>query len=382
MSASFRWCVLLVVFGLAVGMAAPVDAQQAPPPVITSAQPGLTNGTLKIDGANFPANPEVWLSSLPLTVFMATSSEIEAELPPDIPPASYLLYVRGGSRNATATTFVVTVGAVGPQGPAGENGPQGAAGPTGPQGPSGPAGPQGLAGPAGPQGLPGPVGPQGLQGPPGPAGPGGFNGMREFTTSGTLTIPSGVTHVFVELWGAGGGGSGGLSGGGCSQWGCASGLEGSGGGGGAYVRAVVDVVPGTTYNVVVGPGGTGGAGQPVDSYEDPGNGAPGTTTQLTLGATVIVAAAGGGGGQFSAGGAGGSASAIGISRPGFPGIQGWIPNIPSDSDNAGGAGGAVGLIAELSPPTGRGGVGGSRVAAYTPGGHGFQGNPGYALITW
>jgi phage-related tail fiber protein len=69
-------------------------------------------------------------------------------------------------------------------------------------------------------------------------------GMREFTTSGTLTIPAGVTQVLVELWGAGGGGSGGRSVT-CGTWGCFSlAWEGSGGGGGAYVRAVVDVVPG------------------------------------------------------------------------------------------------------------------------------------------
>ena len=380
MSALIRWSVLLVVFGVAFGTAVPVAAQQAPPPVITSVQPDLTKGTLKIDGASLPANPEVWLSSLRLTVFMATSSEIESELPPDILPASYLLFVRGGGKNAVSATFVVTVGAVGPQGPAGENGPQGIAGPAGSDGQSGPAGPQGLTGAAGPQGLTGPVGPQGLQGPPGPAGPGGFNGMREFTTSGTLTIPAGVMHVFVELWGSGGGGSGGTAGGGCGQWGCASGMEGNGGGGGAYVRAVVDVVPGTTYNVVVGPGGTGGAGQPVGSSENPGSGGPGTPTQLTLGTEVVVAAAGGGGGQWGTPGTGGSASAIWISRPGGPGTRGWTST--ADTDPTGGIGGVVGLHAELSPLAGRGGAGANRAGLATPGGQGFPGNVGYALITW
>jgi ABC-type phosphate transport system substrate-binding protein len=71
MSALIRWSVLLVVCSVAFRTAVPVDAQQAPPPVITSVQPDLTKGTLKIDGASFPANPEVWLSSLRLTVFMA-----------------------------------------------------------------------------------------------------------------------------------------------------------------------------------------------------------------------------------------------------------------------------------------------------------------------
>jgi hypothetical protein len=125
MSASCRWNVLLVVFVLAIGMAVPVRVQQAPTPVITSVQPDLTKGTLKIDGASFPANPEVFLSTLPLTVFMATSSEIQTDLPADIAQATYLLNVRGAGKNGAYATFVVTIGAVGPQGPPGENGPQG-----------------------------------------------------------------------------------------------------------------------------------------------------------------------------------------------------------------------------------------------------------------
>jgi Glycine-rich domain/Collagen triple helix repeat (20 copies) len=372
---SFRWSVLFVVFGLAVGMAVPVEAQPAPPPVITSVQPDLTEGTLTIYGASFPASPEVFLSSLPLTVFSATSSQIETELPADIASASYLLLVRGSGKNATYATFVVTIGAVGLPGPAGENGLPGIEGPPGPQGP------------------PGPAGPQGQQGPAGPAGPGGLSGMREFTTSGTLTIPSGVTHVFVELWGAGGGGSGSGAGFCGSIFGipaCWLGPEGNGGGGGAYVRAIVSVVPGASYNVVVGSGGAGGAGQPLDRSVPLGSGGSGTPTQLTLGPTVIAAAAGGGGGGEFVGGAGGGASAIGISRPGFPGSVGVDPINSTDTDIRGGSGGSpagAGLIADLSPLAGRGGAGADRVPLAGPltpqaGAPGRPGNPGYVVIVW
>jgi hypothetical protein len=83
-------------------------------------------------------------------------------------------------------------------------------------------GPVGTSGPQGPQGLPGQMGLQGPPGPPGSAGPpgsgvGGFNGIQEFTQSGTFTVPAGVTHLLVELWGGGGGGGGGFVGGeGCA----------------------------------------------------------------------------------------------------------------------------------------------------------------------
>ena len=38
-------------------------------------------------------------------------------------------------------------------------------------------------------------------------------GVREFTDSGSWTVPQGVTAITVELWGGGGGGAGGSFGG-------------------------------------------------------------------------------------------------------------------------------------------------------------------------
>jgi hypothetical protein len=44
-------------------------------------------------------------------------------------------------------------------------------------------------------------------GPPGPAGAGGggFNGIQEFTSTGTFTVPPDTTHILAEMWGGGGG---------------------------------------------------------------------------------------------------------------------------------------------------------------------------------
>ncbi|MCB0785694.1 MAG: hypothetical protein KDC02_16000, partial [Flavobacteriales bacterium] len=68
-----------------------------------------------------------------------------------------------------------------------------------------------------------------------------------YSTSGsyTFTVPAGVTSVTVECWGGGGNGGNRTS----------NGTTG-GGGGGAYARSVISVVPGSTYDVRVGTGGS------------------------------------------------------------------------------------------------------------------------------
>ncbi|MFV8372501.1 choice-of-anchor D domain-containing protein [Flavobacterium sp. LB2P74] len=67
---------------------------------------------------------------------------------------------------------------------------------------------------------------------------------QTFNTSGTFTVPAGVTSIQVEAWG--GGGKGGKKTSGNSAYG--------GGGGGAYAKKLVTVTPGTTYTVTVGIG--------------------------------------------------------------------------------------------------------------------------------
>ena len=62
----------------------------------------------------------------------------------------------------------------------------------------------------------------------------------------TFTVPAGVTTITVEAWGSGGDG------------GVASGILKfcGGGGGGAYVRSVINVNPGEVYNLFVGDNGS------------------------------------------------------------------------------------------------------------------------------
>ncbi len=100
----------------------------------------------------------------------------------------------------------------------------------------------------------------------------------------TWTAPCGVTSITVGVWGAGGAGGGANNG---NQ-------NGGGGGGGAFSMNVVTVVPGTTYNIVVGEGGVG----------DGNNGNDGGASSFGTGGT-LVSANGGEGGTRGNPGAGG-----------------------------------------------------------------------------
>ncbi|MBK6344320.1 MAG: choice-of-anchor J domain-containing protein [Bacteroidales bacterium] len=74
---------------------------------------------------------------------------------------------------------------------------------------------------------------------------------QTFTSSGSYTVPAGVTVITVECWGGGG------SGGGQSANNSAG---GGGGAGGAYAKKVMSVVPGTSYTVTVAATKTGSQG--------------------------------------------------------------------------------------------------------------------------
>src|SRR5689334_2272993 len=62
-----------------------------------------------------------------------------------------------------------------------------------------------------------------------------------FTESGTFIVPAGVTQITIEMVGAGGNGAS---------------NGGGGGGGGGYAKGTYTVVPGTSYSIVVGEGGS------------------------------------------------------------------------------------------------------------------------------
>ena len=218
-----------------------------------------------------------------------------------------------------------------------------------------------------------------------------------FTSSGTFTVPAGVTSITVECWGGGGAGGGNNT----------NSDGGGGGGGGAYARRTLTVVPGTVYSFVVGAGGTGVAG---------GNGNPGGDTWFGSVSTVLAKGGGGGyaasGGTPGAGGAGGSAassigdvvysggnggrgrdhnkgfggpggSSAGTSSNGVSGPDPWTTVVASNPPPGGGKGGNGGMERQNGLPgllpggggggsgdgtnkTGGNGAGGQIVISYSP----------------
>ena len=234
---------------------------------------------------------------------------------------------------------------------------------------------------------------------------GGFQGIEAFDLgTGTFVVPAGVTHLMVELWGAGGGGGGG----GASTTVNEVGYGGSAGAEGIYTRKIITVTPGATLDVVVGAGGAGGAlGL---------NGSAGGETKIVSSGTVL-AFAGGGGCGFP-----GSTSQVGfranpgqldpfarisasttglIFEPDEDGIQYGIPPFCSFGSSGQRIAGGLGRLPGLSfhgtivPPAnfsigGKGGTGqfaGSTGDCGTlppgpipgPAGNGVR---GYALISW
>lgn len=215
----------------------------------------------------------------------------------------------------------------------------------------------------------------------------------QYTTPGgtTWTVPSCVTSITVQVWGAGGGGGGAIaivrnSGNGESCSGA------GGGGGGGYTSKVVSVTPGQTYNITVGAGGTAGAsgnGSWSGISTMPTSGGTGGTSSFTGNGENMVSTGGGGGAYAAgynttisdqdlntvgAGGAGGVGSGGTTNFNGGAGGAGYIVgNFSTDySGTGGGAAGPGGNGGSHFPPyTGiadpTGGVG------QAPGGNGGNG---------
>jgi hypothetical protein len=185
----------------------------------------------------------------------------------------------------------------------------------------------------------------------------GWGQNQTFTTSGTFTVPAGVTQVTIECWGAGGGGGSRST----------SGRAG-GGGGGAYASSTIAVTPGNLYNVVVGSGGNantaggnstfnsttvvaaGGSGGTLNSTAAGAGGAIANSTGAILyaggnGAAGGSSYSGGGGGGAGSSGTGGSASGAtgGAGTPtnggnGGAGVSGSQNGLPGSTYGGGGSG--------------------------------------------
>ncbi len=178
-----------------------------------------------------------------------------------------------------------------------------------------------------------------------------FSQSQTFNSSGTFTVPVGVTSVTVKAWGGGGGGRSG------------NGSTGGGGGGGAaYVSGTLsNLTAGATISVTVGAAGAV-------------NGGNGTASIVST-----FSAGGGGAGTVGAGGAAGTANGGTTNTPGSPGTS----SAGGDAGNITGGGGTGGTVGNGA--NGNGNVGG------TPGGggggsgksgSGAAGGPGRVIISW
>lgn len=167
-----------------------------------------------------------------------------------------------------------------------------------------------------------------------PAG-GGFSNIAVFTTSGTWTIPSGITTCKVTVTGAGGG----------------SGDPSSGGGGAGGTAIKIVSLSGSTATITIGAGASNAAG--------------GNTTFVNS-ATTITGNGGnaGTGGSSNAGGTGGTASGGDINIEGGGG-QGSMTGYPTE-------GGVGGSSYWGGGGRSRGNGGGSNGVAYGSGGGGSK----------
>lgn len=199
------------------------------------------------------------------------------------------------------------------------------------------------------------------------------------TSTGTWTVPCGVTSVTVQCWGAGGGGEGGSGGYG----------SGGGAGGGYSINTAVSVTPNYTYTVTVGVGGAGGRYHA--SYNIACNGYKGGNSSFGI---VVIAHGGDSAGGGNAGTHGGLDTYNGGSGYGYPsslegggggGGAGSNSNGTTATSTTGGAGGlqygGKGGNGSLSAGTsgsiyGAGGAGGGS------GYNGGAGANGLVIIRW
>lgn len=206
----------------------------------------------------------------------------------------------------------------------------------------------------------------------------GVKNIARFTSSGSFTVPAGVTKLWVS--GCAGGGGGGFS---SDTTANVSGGGGGGGAGQAIIRTPFAVTPGQVIAITIGSGGGSTA-----------NGSP------TVVGSLITLAAGLAGGSSVAGSPGTAAGGIG--GAGFPkGTDGSDASNTAGSGNGGpgasgpfGGGGAGsrsvfggtalagGTAVGGGFGCGGGGAGGRSVAATLAGALGGTGSPGFVQIEW
>lgn len=210
------------------------------------------------------------------------------------------------------------------------------------------------------------------------------NSLLKFTTSGTYTPSVGVSSVFVQCWGSGGGASSPTAG---------SNFTGDGGGGAEFRAGIFAIVPGTPVSVTVGPGGAPGAttGGPIVAHGNPGNNGVASSfgSYLTAnpgsGAPAINSF--GIGGPTGNGGGGGSGGSGGFGINGEPGQGGASFGTSGQQPGFGGwsmYGGRAGSIADYGGDPGivpgGGGQGGNGGGAFAGNNSGGAGGGGMCLV--
>ncbi|HST75462.1 MAG TPA: hypothetical protein VLJ20_08830 [Acetobacteraceae bacterium] len=165
--------------------------------------------------------------------------------------------------------------------------------------------------------------------------PGFASGVQSFGTSGSFTVPAGVTTVEVEVWGAGSG----------SYASTSTAPSGGGGGGGYARRRIAGLTPGQAIPVTIGAGGAAGT-----TTTGPG---PGGTSSFG----TFVSATGGGLNSLA------NISAPQNGAPAGQGVGGDINLFGSDGQT-----GTAGL----------GGMGGGAAGTGTRSVAGATGNTGYS----
>lgn len=189
-------------------------------------------------------------------------------------------------------------------------------------------------------------------------------GVLAFTSSGSFTVPPGVTTVYLTGCGGGGGGAAYYS----SSYG-----GGGGGAGASCMKRAAAVTPGAAIIVTIGPQGLAGIA----------TGAAGSSGGTTSFGALLTLAGGAGGVSGGQGGIGGTIS--GGSGVGSPGQQGEtcnrISSITSGGNGGssmfggGGTGGSAAVTPLPSSGYGSGGGGGG-------GGQGSNGSGGFLIVEW
>jgi len=203
--------------------------------------------------------------------------------------------------------------------------------------------------------------------------------VQTVTSSGTITIASGITQVLAQCFGGGGGGSGSHG----------SGL-GAGGGGGGYGETLCTVTPGHGYTATVGAAGSGGELSGTNGGNSSFAGDTGSATGSGGGGATTSGAGSGGtgsgtvhytGGNGAVAGAtfgGGGGSSAGTGSNGNNGSTSGSGGAAPTGGAAGGAGASSGNGGNgVSPGGGAGGTAGTSTTN-----HGGNGGAGQIILTF